>query len=78
MDGGPVLGRSARRLNFGELPQRLSEDPALSSRNESAVALYERASKAIPRLPLFNMPLSDAPLLVPIERIAAGLGYDLI
>src|SRR5215204_4756595 len=46
--------------------------------NEPAVALYERASKAIPRLPLFNRPLSDAPLLVPIERIAAELGYDLI
>jgi RES domain len=46
--------------------------------NEPAVALYERASKAIPRLPLFNRPLSDAPLLVPIEGIAAELGYDLI
>ena len=46
--------------------------------NEPAVALYERASKAIPRLPLFNRPLSDAPLLVPHERIAAELGYDLI
>ncbi len=46
--------------------------------NEPAVALYERASKALPRLPVFNRPLSDAPLLIPIERVAAGLGYDLI
>jgi hypothetical protein len=46
--------------------------------NEPAVALHERASKAIPRLPLFNRALSDAPLLVPIEGIAAELGYDLI
>ena len=45
--------------------------------NEPAVALYERASKAIPRLPLLNRPLSDAPLLISIERITAELGYDL-
>jgi hypothetical protein len=46
--------------------------------NEPAVALYERASKAIPRLPLFNRPLSDATLLLPLENKAAELGYDLI
>jgi hypothetical protein len=46
--------------------------------NEPAVALYERASKAIPRLPLFNRPLSDAALLLPLENKAAELGYDLI
>jgi hypothetical protein len=46
--------------------------------NEPAVALYERASKAISRLPLFNRPLYDAPLLISIERITAELGYDLI
>ena len=46
--------------------------------NEPAVVLYERASKALPRLPLFNRPLSDAPLLISIERITAELGYDLI
>jgi hypothetical protein len=37
-----------------------------------------RASKAISRLPLFNRPLSDSPLLISIERITAELGYDLI
>jgi hypothetical protein len=42
------------------------------------VVLYERASKAISRLPLINRPLSDAPLLTSIERITAELGYDLI
>lgn len=46
--------------------------------NEPAVVLYERASKAIPRLPLFNRPLSDALLLISIERITSELGYDLI
>jgi hypothetical protein len=46
--------------------------------NEPAVALYERALKALPRSPVLNRPLSDAPLLIPVERIAAELGYDLI
>jgi hypothetical protein len=46
--------------------------------NKPAVAFYERASKAISRLPLFNRPFSDAPLLISIERISAELGYDLI
>jgi hypothetical protein len=46
--------------------------------NEPAVVFYERASKALPRSPVLNRPLSDAPLLVPLERIAAELGYDLI
>jgi hypothetical protein len=46
--------------------------------NKLAVAFDERVSKALPRLPLFNRPLSDAPLLISIERISAELGYDLI
>ena len=46
--------------------------------NEPAVVLYERASRALPRSPVLNRPLSDAPLLIPLERIAAELGYDLI
>jgi hypothetical protein len=45
---------------------------------EPAVVLYERASNTLPRLPVFNRPLSEAPLLTPLERIAAELGYDLI
>ena len=45
---------------------------------EPAVVLYERASTTLPRLPVLNRPLSEAPLLIPLERIAAGLGYDLI
>jgi hypothetical protein len=44
--------------------------------NKPVVALYERATKALPRLPLFIRSLSDAPLF--IERITAELGYDLI
>jgi hypothetical protein len=46
--------------------------------NKPAVALYERASNALPRSPVLNRPLSDAPLLIPLKRIAAELGYDLI
>jgi hypothetical protein len=46
--------------------------------NEPAVVLYERASNTLPRSPVFNRRLSDAPLLIALERIAAGLGYDLI
>jgi hypothetical protein len=45
--------------------------------NEPAVALYERASRALPRSPVVNRPLSDAPLLIPLKRIATQLGYDL-
>lgn len=46
--------------------------------NEPAVALYERTSKALPRLPVLNKPLSEAPLLIPVEKKATQLGYDLI
>ena len=46
--------------------------------NEPAVVLYERASNTLPRSPVLNRPLSDAPLLIPLERIASELGYDLI
>jgi hypothetical protein len=46
--------------------------------NEPAVALYERASKALVRSPLLNRPLSDAPMLIPLQKVAAELGYDLI
>ena len=46
--------------------------------NRPAVALYERAARALPEAPDFNRPLSDAALLVPLERIASYLGYDLV
>ncbi len=46
--------------------------------NEPAVVLYERTTKALPRSPVLNRPLSDAPLLISLERIAAAVGYDLI
>ncbi len=45
--------------------------------NRPAVTLYERAARALPEAPDFNRPLVDAALLVPLERIASGLGYDL-
>jgi hypothetical protein len=46
--------------------------------NQTAVVLYERTSKALPRLPILNRPLCDAPLLISLERIAVELGYDLV
>ena len=46
--------------------------------NQPAVVLYERALKALPSVPVFNRSMSDAPLLIPLENIATGLGYDLI
>ncbi|MGH3144380.1 MAG: RES family NAD+ phosphorylase, partial [Rubrobacter sp.] len=46
--------------------------------NRPAVALYERAARSLPRTPDFNRPLSDAALLLPLERIASGLGYELV
>jgi hypothetical protein len=46
--------------------------------NEPAVVLYERASSTLPRSPVLNRPLSDAPLLIPLVRIVGELGYDLI
>ena len=44
--------------------------------NRPAAALYERASRTLPRVPEFNRPLSDAALLIPLEGIASNLGYD--
>jgi hypothetical protein len=46
--------------------------------NRPAVALYERAARALPEAPDFNRSLSDAALLLPLERIASDLGYDLV
>jgi hypothetical protein len=46
--------------------------------NEPALTLYESVTKALPRLPMFNRPLFDAPLLTLIEGTAAGLGNDVI
>ena len=46
--------------------------------NKPAVTLYERASNTLPRAPVLNRPLSDPSLLIPLKRIAAELGYDLI
>jgi len=48
------------------------------NRNRPAVALYERASRTLPAAPDFNRPLSDAALLLPLERIASSLGYDIV
>lgn len=46
--------------------------------NEPALALYERAVPALPASPVLNRPLSDPAFLVPLERIASALGYDLL
>ena len=46
--------------------------------NRPAVALYERALRTLPGVPEFNRSLPDAALLIPLERIASNLGYDLV
>ncbi len=45
--------------------------------NEPAIALYEPAAPSLPPAPVFDRPLSEAPLLLPLERIASSLGYGL-
>jgi hypothetical protein len=45
--------------------------------NEPAIALYERAAPSLPAAPVFDRPLSEAALLLPLERIASSLGYGL-
>jgi hypothetical protein len=46
--------------------------------NRPALALHDRAVRALPDAPDINRPLSDAALLVPLGRIASSLGYDLV
>jgi len=89
----PTRARASANINSGSRPRcrrwsRVIYDayPDLNglyyassmNGNEPAVALCERASNALPRLPVLNRPLSDAPLLIPLARIVAELGYDLI
>jgi len=45
--------------------------------NQPALALYERAAGALPDSPAFDRPLSDPSLLLPLERIAHSLSYDI-
>lgn len=46
--------------------------------NEPAVALYERASAALPAAPEFNRPLSDPDLIPVLEQAAHRFGYALL
>ena len=45
------------------------------NRNEPALALYERAERALPESPEFNRPLNDPGLAGPILAAARRLGY---
>jgi hypothetical protein len=89
----PTRARASANINSGPRPRCRRWSRAIyaaypdlnglyyaSSMNgmEPAVVLYERASSTLPRLPVFNRSLSEAPLLISLERIAAELGYDLI
>jgi hypothetical protein len=89
----PTRARASANINSGPRPRCRRWSRAIyaayrylgglyysSSMNgmEPAVVLYERASNTLPRLPVFNRPLSDTLLLTSLERIAAELGYDLI
>lgn len=42
------------------------------------VALYERGSDALPRRPLFNLPLTHTALGLPLRRAADRFGFDLV
>jgi len=46
--------------------------------NRPALALYERASDALPRHPLVHRPLNDPALLGGLDRAAVEIGYDLL
>ncbi|MCP4660186.1 MAG: hypothetical protein GY856_32695, partial [bacterium] len=46
--------------------------------NRPAMALYERASSAIPAVPVFHRPLVDPALLPLLKKIAQELGYGLV
>jgi hypothetical protein len=50
----------------------------LHEQQRAGVDLVERVTKALPRLPVFNRPLSDAPLLTLVEGTATGLGNGVI
>lgn len=43
-----------------------------------AVALFDRAAPALPSSPDANLPLSHPGLLLPLARICAAIGYDLV
>ena len=45
--------------------------------NQPAVALYERAHRALNRQPFFHRALADPALLTPLRNAAAVLGYGL-
>ncbi len=45
--------------------------------NAPAIALHERAAPSLPAAPVVDRPLSEAGLLLPLERIASSLGYGL-
>ncbi len=52
--------------------------PASMHANQPAVALYERASVALPAGPAFHRPLVDPALLGLLNRTARALGYRLV
>ena len=45
---------------------------------EAAVALYERAQRALPAAPVFHRALTDPVLQVVLENAALDLGYALV
>jgi hypothetical protein len=49
--------------------------PSCMHANRPAVALFERATGALPERPVFHRALADPPLLAPISAAAAQLGY---
>jgi hypothetical protein len=52
--------------------------PSSMHGNRLAVAFYERALFALPRVPIFHRPLIDPALLPVLKRVARDLGYGLV
>ena len=52
--------------------------PSSMYANRPAVALYERAQRALPRVPAFHAPLTHPGLLMPLRHIALTVGYGLV
>ena len=52
--------------------------PSSMDGNRPAVALFERASPAMPSHPRFHRALAEAPLLIPLADAAARFGYRVV
>lgn len=52
--------------------------PSSMDGNRPALALFERALRAMPKQPRLNRALAEPPLLIPIANAAARFGYRVV